>query len=150
MEKSTWLHYSQSAGSSPVKARRRQALNDRLSRYFCSNLYEVINMSNRRNLLPRPDLGTRTAAAWRPRGAEPLCVLNMLSSVGAVGTQHPGSHTVFTPVSKCECLKVRCWVWATWLWFSNWGCSFKTVVFLCKYRKVLVWRRILAKLPPAL
>lgn len=71
MKKSTWLHYSQSAGSSPVKARRRQVLNDRLSCYFCSNLYEVINMSNRRNLLPRPDLGTRTAAAWRPRGASP-------------------------------------------------------------------------------
>lgn len=30
-------------------------------------------MSRRRNLLPRPDLGTRTAGACRLRGAEPLC-----------------------------------------------------------------------------
>lgn len=55
-------------------------------------------MSKRRNLLPRPDLGSRTAAAWRLRGAEPLCVLNMLSSGGAVPTTPRKSHSFYTSV----------------------------------------------------
>lgn len=55
-------------------------------------------MSKRRNLLPRPDLGTRTAAAWGLRGAEPLCVLNMLSSGGAGHTTPRKSHSFYTSV----------------------------------------------------